>query len=63
MFRITKADIKWGIKIYSLGISSSVLALILSSIYPPYWVAIISANSGFIIYLILLTARKIEWKK
>jgi hypothetical protein len=61
MFRITKADIKWGIKIYSLGISSSILALILSSIYTAYWVAIISANCGFIIYLIHLTARKIEW--
>ncbi|MGB8218714.1 MAG: hypothetical protein WCE94_15555 [Candidatus Methanoperedens sp.] len=63
MFGITKADIKWGIKVYSLGILSSFLAIFLSHTYPDYWVAIVYANSGFIIYLMLLTARKIEWKK
>jgi hypothetical protein len=63
MFRITNADIKWGIKIFSLGIASGVLALILSSIYPHYWAAIVYTACGFIIYLMILTVRKIEWKK
>jgi hypothetical protein len=63
MFRITKVDIRWGIKVYFLGISFSFLAIFLSHTYPDYWVPIVYANSGFIIYLILLTARKIEWKK
>jgi hypothetical protein len=63
MFRITKVDIKWGIKVYSLSISSSILAIFLSNTYRDYWVPIVYANCGFIIYLILLTARKIEWKK
>ncbi len=63
MFRITKADVKWSIKVLSFSILSSVLALILSVTYPDYRMPIIYTNSGFIICLILLTARKIEWNK
>jgi hypothetical protein len=46
-----------------MGISSSILATILSGTYSDYRTPIVYTNSGFIIYLILLTARKIEWKR
>jgi hypothetical protein len=63
MFGKTKADIKWGTKIFSLGISTWVLALILLKAYPRYWMPIVYASCGFMLYLMILTVRKIDWKK
>ncbi len=63
MSATTKADDKWAGKIFSLGIVTGILALILSHAYPRYWAPIIYGACGVILYLMIRIARETEWKE
>ncbi len=63
MSATTKANNKWAAKVFSLGIVTGILALILSRAYPRYWAPIVYGACGVIFYLMIRIAREIEWKK
>ncbi len=63
MLGITKADILFGLKIGSLGIAANIIAIFLSRAFPAYNTPIIYANVGIIAYLMLLVARKTDWRR
>ncbi len=63
MLGITKADIFWGLKIMSLGIATNFIAIFLIRAFPAYNTPIIYANVGIIAYLMLIVARKTDWRR
>ncbi len=63
MSATTKADNKWAVKVFSLGIVTGIIALLLSKAFPRYWAPIVYGACGVIFYLMIRIAGEIELKK
>ncbi|MDW7777281.1 MAG: hypothetical protein SCH39_13225 [Methanosarcinales archaeon] len=55
-------DVRWAIKIFSLGLAVNLIAAVLVGIFPGHRVFIAYAGAGVIVYLMLYTIRNTDWK-
>jgi hypothetical protein len=62
MLGITKADIFWGLKIMSFGITVYFIAVFLRHLFPAYTIPIVYVSVGIIGSLMIKTIRKIDWR-